>query len=306
MFVKRHGKRVALVLSLILVVAGLSACQAVSGGGKVEIIDSVERAVSMDQPAQKIVALVPADVEILYAIGAQDKLIAVGEYCNYPPEAQEKDVMGTGANLSIEQLIAMQPDLLIMGKMAQAADQVQQLSDAGITVYVSDAQTTEDMYDVMEDLGTLSGKTAEAEALIAEVRDGLEAVHQMALENPSGKKVYVEVSPLPYGLYSCGYGTFIDELLAIAGGNNAFGDQEGWVPLSEEQVIAANPDVILTTTGAEMGLGDPIEEICARPGWDVVAAVSGGWVSAIDADACTRPGPRLVKAANEIYEALRN
>lgn len=299
-------RKTATFLTVLLTLALLlTACQGAGtpAGGKIELTDSVGGTVTLEKQPEKIVVFFPSDAEILYALGAQDRIAAVGEYCNYPPEISEKTTVGTGENTSVEQVIALSPDLVIIGVMAQTVEQTESLQAAGIPVYVSDAQTIEQTYGVIEDIGLIAGKEAEAAALIQTMKDGFDALAQKA-EGAEKKSVYVEISPLAFGLFTCGSGTFVDELLTIVGADNAFGDQEGWAMLSEEQVIAKNPDVILTTSLESYGLGVPVEEIAARPGWDVLSAVQGGHVYQIDSDACTRPGPRLLDAAEEMSAAI--
>ncbi len=237
-----------------------------------EITDAVGGTVTLNKPAQKIVAMVPSDVEILYELGAGGQIAAVGEYCNWPAEALDKPSVGTGENTSVEQLIALQPDLVIIGVMAQDAAQSEALSAAGIPVMVTDSQTIEDTYDTIGKIGTLAGKKAEADKLVDFMKNKFAEITANAENSPltERKSAYVEVSPLEFGLFTCGKGTFVDELLAIAGVENAFGDQEGWPMISEEQVISRNPDVILTTSDGSFGPADPIAEIAGRAGWETI------------------------------------
>ena len=299
----RKMKTIAGLLALLLTLALAGCAGAPQGSGNIELTDNDGNLVKLNKLPESIIVMLPSDVEILYALGAQDKIAAIGEYCNFPAEVSEKITVGTGDNTSVEQLVALKPDLIVMGKMAQLAEQTESIKAAGIPVYISDAQTIEETYGVIRALGALSGKKAESEQLVQDMKDGFAALEEKTAELEK-KTAYVEISPLAFGLYTCGKGTFIDELLSAAGVLNVFGDQEGWAHLSEEQILAANPDVILTTSSEEYGLGVPTEEICSRPGWDVLSAVQNGAVVKIDNDACTRPGPRLVLAAEEMYEAV--
>jgi iron complex transport system substrate-binding protein len=132
------------------------------------------------------------------------------------------------------------------------------------------------------------------------------AFDDIAAKNENtGKTVYFEVSPLQYGLWAAGAGTFMDELAAMCGLTNAFADVEGWGAVSEEQVIARDPDYIITIA---MYFGEgptPVEEILARPGWQTLKAVSGQTVFNADSDSISRPGPRLKDAALELAGFLK-
>jgi len=119
-----------------------------------------------------------------------------------------------------------------------------------------------------------------------------------------GKSVYFEVSPLQYGLWTAGKGTFMDELAEICGLTNAFADVEGWAAISEEQVLARDPDYIVTIT---MYYGEgptPVEEIISREGWGDLKAVKNGAILNAESNAISRPGPRLKDAAIELYNFI--
>lgn len=113
--------------------------------------------------------------------------------------------------------------------------------------------------------------------------------------------MYFEVSPLEWGLWTAGKNTFMDELATLCGVTNAFADVDGWAEISEEQVLDRNPDFIVTNT---MYYGEgptPVEEIASRAGWEAVTAVQLGNIYNADSNAESRPGPRLVQAAEELY-----
>ena len=138
----------------------------------------------------------------------------------------------------------------------------------------------------------------EAAAMIADMKAAFaDVAEKAAAANVSGKTVYFEISPLPYGIWSAGQGTFMDELATLCGVTNVFHDQQRWFGASEEQVIAANPDYIITTTNYMVNDMDGVTEICSRAGWEDVTAVKEGHVVLGDNNAMTRPGPRLVEAA---------
>jgi iron complex transport system substrate-binding protein len=125
-----------------------------------------------------------------------------------------------------------------------------------------------------------------------------------AVKGKAPQTVYVEVSPLQYGLWSCGKNTFIQELIDIIGAKNIFADVEGWAAVSEEQVLAHNPDVILTTASPLTGIEDPVGEITSRANWGSLDAVKNKRVLMLDGDMISRPGPRLLDAAKELVKAV--
>ena len=114
--------------------------------------------------------------------------------------------------------------------------------------------------------------------------------------------MYFEVSPLEWGLWTSGADTFLDELAQIVGLTNAFSDVTGWAEISQEQVLARDPDYIVTTA-AYYGEGElPVDEIVAREGWQDLKAVKNGAVYNADADMTSRPGPRLLDAAQDLFD----
>lgn len=280
-----------LVLMLALVLA--LSCVPALAEGTLTVTDMTGREITLEGPASRIVALTASDVEILYAIGAGDALVGRGEYCNYPAEALEVTSVQSGYETNIEQILALEPDVVLMATMAQPVEQVQQLEDAGIRVIVSDAKDIAGVYEAIALIGAVTGHDAEAEALVKSMQD---AFSKYEGREDTGKSVYFEISPLQWGLWAAGKGTFMDEIAGMLGLTNIFADVEGWVEVSEEQVLARNPDYIVTTA---MYYGEgptPVEEIMSRAGWENIAAVQSGAVLNADNDEITRPGPRLVNA----------
>lgn len=285
-------KTLALLLTaLMLLSAGCA--QATS------LMDMYGREVVLDAPATRIVALAPSDCEILCALGAEDLLVGRGAYCDYPESILDVPVVETGENTNLEQIIALQPQVVLMADMAQTAEQVQALEDAGIRVVLSDANDIEGVYTAIRMIGQLTGLDGEAEALVADMQATFDGIAAQSEE--TGKTVYFEVSPLEYGLWTAGANTFMDELASLCGLTNAFADVEGWAAISEEQVLERDPDYIVTIS---MYYGEgptPVEEIMGRAGWEGLTAVQNGDVFNADSNEISRPGPRLKDAALALY-----
>lgn len=256
-----------------------------------------------DKVPQRIVSLAPADTEILYALNAGDKLIAVSEYCNYPEDTSNKTKLPTGEKLDLEYLISLKPDLVVTGYMSAMEDQYRQLEDAGIKVLVTRANSLSETYDAIKMIGEAIGRGNEAEALVRSMKDGFDSIRK-EVEGKTAPTVYVEVSPLEWGLWTCGRNTFIQELLDIVGAKNIFDDVEGWADVSEEQVISRNPDFIITTASPLTGIEDPTGEISSRANWSGMDAVKNGRIMMLESDMITRPGPRLLDAARELVKVL--
>ena len=288
------------LVSLFLAAALLAAFVPAMAESGLTVTDMTGREIALDGPASKIVALTASDVEIIYALGAGDLLVGRGEYCDYPAEVLDKPVVKSGAETNLEEILALQPDVVLMATMAQTEDQVNALEQAGVRVIVSDAQNLDGVYQAINLIGAITGKTEEAATLVKQMQDTFAAVK--AKSQDTGKTVYFEVSPLEYGLWAAGNGTFMNELASVCGLTNAFADVEGWGEISEEQVFAKDPDYIVTTS-MYWGEGPtPVEEILGRAGWDQLKAVKNNQIFNADSNAITRPGPRLMDAVQALYD----
>ena len=301
-------KLLALLLALVMTLS-LAACTSGSnesaeepagepegsGEAAITITDMTGREITLDEPATRVVALSAADCEVLYAVGAGDTLVGRGEYCDYPAEVLEVPSVQSGYDTNIEQIIALEPQVLLMSTMAQTEEQIAQLEEAGIKVVVSDAQDIEGVYTAVEMIGKLMGKEKEAEQVIISMQTAFADLSNSTAGR--GKTVYFEVSPLEYGLWTAGSGTFMNEIAEMLGMKNIFDDVQGWVEISEEQVIERNPDYIVTIT---MYFGEgptPVEEIMSRTGWENVTAVKNGAILNLVNNELSRPTPRLKDGA---------
>lgn len=281
--------------------ATTSTAPAESEPTKISVTDMSGRTVTLDAPASKIVALTPSDCEILYAIGAGDTLVGRGEYCDYPAEVNDLPAVKSGSETNIEEIIALQPQVVIMSMMAQTPEQVDALEKAGIKVVASDASSIAGVYDAISLIGAVTGKSQEAGQVIAQMKATFDEVAAKSDAN-NGKTIYFEVSPLQYGLWTAGKGTFMDELAGMLGLTNAFADIEGWGEITQEQVIERDPDYIVTIA---MYFGEgvkPVDEILERDGWQNMKAIKNKMIFNADSNEISRPGPRLANAIQSLFE----
>lgn len=270
----------------------------------IQTVDMMGREIKLDAPATRVVALSAADCEILYAIGAGDLLVGRGEFCDYPQEVLDVPAVQSGMETNIEQIIALAPQVLFMSTMAQTEDQVKQLEAAGIQCIVSDAKDINGVYQAITLIGAVTGRDEDAFNVVTNMETTLSelSVHAGELK---GKSVYFEVSPLQYGLWTAGKGTFMDEVATMLGLTNVFADMTGWAEVSEEQVLKANPDVIVTIA-MYFGEGQtPVEEILSRPGWQDVTAVKNGDILSLPNNELSRPGPRIADGATALFDFIK-
>lgn len=295
-------KKTNLLLAAALVL-GLSAMpgEVSAAEGMRTVTDVTGRTFEVAENVERVVALTAGQCEIVYALGAGDLMVGRGEYCNYPEEALEVASVQSGFETNIEQIIALDPQVVIMSKMDQSEEQVTALENAGIAVCMDDETDIEGAYNSIRVIGEVLNREKEAEEVIKEMQDTFTEVQEKAKEKEGGS-IYFEVSPLEYGLWTTGKNTFMNEIGEMIGLTNIFEDVEGWAEVSEEQVIERNPDFITTIT-MYFGEGQtPVEEIMGRPGWQDMTAIKNEKVYNANSDMISRPGPRLADAAEMLYD----
>ena len=292
-------KLVSLFLAVLMV---FSISASLAEGSAVTVTDMHDREITLTEPATRIVVMQPSDCEILCAIGCEDAIVGRGQYVDYPASVLEVPVVQSGAETNVEEILALNPQVVLMNDMAQSEEQVKQLEENGVKVVVSSATDIEGVYYAIRMIGKLMGKEENAEAVIADMQATFDEIK--ANSKNEGKTVYFEVSPLQWGLWTAGKGTFMGELAEICGLTNAFADLNDWAAISEEQVLARDPDYIVTIT---MYYGEgptPVEEIVSREGWGDLKAVKNGDILNAESNAISRPGPRLKDAAIELYSFI--
>lgn len=290
-------KLVSLFLALLMLI-GL--VPAVAEDTAITVTDMYGREITLAEPATRIVVMQPSDCEILCAIGCEDTIVGRGQYVDYPASILEVPVVQSGAETNIEEILALEPQVVLMNSMSQSEDQVKQLEENGVKVVVSTTSNIESVFTAIRLIGALMGKDSEANALIADMQGTFDDIKAKSVG--IDKSVYFEISPLQWGLYSAGSSSYMTELADICGLKNIFADQEdAWLMVSEEQVIERNPDYIVMITGmGEAG----VEEILARDGWGDITAVKNKKVYNDALSDMARPGPRLKDAALKLFDFI--
>ncbi|MEX2279817.1 MAG: ABC transporter substrate-binding protein [Acidimicrobiia bacterium] len=257
---------------------------------------------TVESPPTAIVSLSPTATEMLFAIGAGSKVVAVDEYSYYPEEAPVTDLSGFTPNL--EAIVAYEPDLVVVGGDIDGI--VASLEGVGIPTLVLPAATViEDAYQQIRILGEITGFVDDAESLASAMQAEIEGLVAEA-EIPAEPLTYYHELGSDGGgaFYSVTSSTFIGEVFAAFGLENiadpADTDGFGYPVLSVEFIIEADPDLIFFTNCC----GDTPETISARPGWDSISAVSSGSLYELDDDLASRWGPRLVEFFRLVADAL--
>jgi len=262
------------------------------------ITDMAGREVTIEVEPQAIVSLAPSNTEILYALGLGDKVVGVTEFCNYPPEAAEKPKVGGFSDVNTEKVVELEPDLILAANI-HATEVVPALEKLGLTVVVIDPPDIPAVLKGIKLVGKITGQEEAAEALTAELQERIDAITK-AVEGLEKPRVFWEISS---DLWTAGPGSFINDIIVRAGGENIAAEAEApWVQLSNEVIIAADPEVIFL---ADHPFGETAESVAARPGWDEISAVVNDRIIEVeDTDIFSRPGPRVVDALEMAAKAL--
>lgn len=262
------------------------------------LTDMVGRQVELPAQVETVVSLASSNTEILYAIGAGDMLIGRDSYSDYPEEVADVAVVGDFNGPNIEAIAEAQPDVVLASSLLE--DVINQLTDLGITVFCTEASDYEGIYTSIELIGTICGKTEEASALCAQMRETIDAVYAAAATE-NQPTVYYVMSFGEYGEWSGGPGSFINTAIELAGGIPVTKDMgETWVNPSIEQVIELDPDIILLSSLYT------IEDLSAANGYADMRAVKEGNVYLVNPDLVELPGPRIAEAVTtfgEIFSA---
>lgn len=262
-------------------------------GGVVQVPDSINT----------IVSTAPSITEILTGLDVGNKIIAADVYSSDVEGISPEICTLEFSNLNIEELTALSPDVIIVSGMSMtgADDPYAALKDAGVNViYVPTSSSIESVKMDIEFLAGYVGAEARGAELIADINTAVSEISLKASQITEKKKVYFEIGAAPY-LYSCGSGTFIDEIINLVGAENIYAAEGGWISNSEESVIAANPDVIITNVAYD---GYDFNEIKSRTGWENIPAVQNGAVFCVDANATSRPSQHIVEGIMAVAEAV--
>ena len=249
---------------------------------------------------ERIVSISPTGTEMLFAIGAGDRVVAVDQFSYYPDDAPVTDLDGWNPN--IEAIASYDPDLVVM---QTDGDLIASLEALGIDVWAHDAPLAlDDVYVQIEQLGAVTGQTGEAAVLIADMRARIDELIAAA-PDASGLSYYHELDNTLYTVTST---TFIGQvyglfgLTSVADPADTDGSAWGYPQLSDEYLVDADPDVIFLAD--TLWGGQNAQTVAARPGWDQLTAVQTGRVVELDDDIVSRWGPRLVDFIAAISDVL--
>jgi len=290
---RRWAQRTHLAAVLVLAVAACARREHVPARGGIAVTDDAGRQVTLAAPARRIVSLLPSFTEILFAIGAGDRLVGRTTWCDYPPEALAVPSVGDGMPPSVEAVAARRPDLVVLYRSGPNVTAVEQLERLGIRTVLFDLNLLEELGPVARRLGMLTDRRAAADSL-ARVMDSL------AAQPPTPRTqslVFIVWDNPPIVI---GAGSYLDRLAALAGARNVFHDiGSPSAQVSIETIAARDPDFVALLSDSAVP-----PRYAARPEWRVVRAVRTARFLFLPGQLFGRPGPRAAEAIRELRRRL--
>lgn len=265
-----------------------------------EVTDELGRTIHVPQPVQRIVSLAPSLTETVYALGLQDRLVGDTDYCDYPADAQKKTKVGGAINPSIEEIVALRPDVVLVTKSLNRLETVHALSDLGISSYATDPHTVQQIVTSTERLAEVLGAGdagvtlgAELDRKLAELRERLNGI-------PPRRVLFIVWSE---PLISVGQNTFIADALRHAGASSVVESPQDWPQMSLEEVVRLQPDYLVFAAAHSDSAQNDFAVLAERPGWRGLDAVRNRRFAVIS-DAVNRPAPRIVSAIEDLARQL--
>ncbi|MCL4561410.1 MAG: cobalamin-binding protein [Chloroflexi bacterium] len=303
-------KRSLLSILVILILAACQPAASASAPGPtptaaaIQITDGLGRVVTLPGPAQRIVSLAPSNTEILYALGAGEQVVGRDEFSDYPAQAKTlPSVGGSMGKYSLETIVSLKPDLVLAAGV-NTPEQVKSLENLGLTVfYLANPADLNGLYTNLETVARLTGKGPQAAELVKSLQGRVSEIESRLSKIQSRPTVYYELDATdPSKPYTSGPGTFVDQLITLAGGKNIAGDlSSSWAQISQEDLLVKNPDIILLGDAA---YGVTPQSLAERPGWDTLAAVKDNRIYVFDDNLVSRPTPRMVDGLETLAKII--
>jgi iron complex transport system substrate-binding protein len=262
------------------------------------LTDDAGRRVSLPFKVDRVISLAPNLTEIVFAVGGGDRLVGRTSYCDFPAEAKSVAEVGDTLHPSLERIISLKPQVVLISTASQLEIFTQQLQSQNIAVFVTDSRDLNGVFRSIEQIGEILGQKEQAGLLVQKLRERAEAVEQKVKQKPP-VRVFYQLSAEP--LYTAGHDAFVTDLMRRAGAISVTADVPGaWPKYSSESALAAKPDAIILPTGGSMGAANSTVTEALRQS----PAAAQGRVYKINDDHLTRPGPRSIDGLEEMARAL--
>jgi iron complex transport system substrate-binding protein len=265
-----------------------------------DVVDETGRSVHIPKPVLRIVSLAPSLTETIYALGLEDHLVGDTDYCDFPPQAQKKHKVGGALNPSLEEIVSLHPDLVVVTKRLNRLDTVLALESLHIPAYATDPETVEQIISSTVRLAGILGAPEAGEAVAADLRRRLSQLRQRLTNVPATRVLFV-VWDEP--LISIGKATFIADALRYAGASSVVDSAETWPQINLEEVVRQQPEFLVFARSQVPAGSVDFATLANRPGWRGLEAVRKRRFVVIS-EAVNRPAPRIVSAIEDLARQL--
>lgn len=264
------------------------------------ITDGLGRTVSLATGPSRIISMAPNLTEMVYALGAGSRLVGVTAWCNYPPEARTKPVVGDAASANLELIVSLKPDLVLMVGTAKTP-LLPKLDGLNIPVLAFNPSSPEDIGRTIGTLGHALDRRARADTLLEQMGRQIEALRSMVSGIPweSRPRIFAEISSNP--LMTAGRNSFVERMIALAGGRNIMSDLDAdYAVINPELVVRRRPAIILVLHPQA-----DRRQVSSRIGWERIPAVTDGRIyDDLDLDVVLRAGPRYISGLEGLHRRL--
>ncbi|HLA16526.1 MAG TPA: ABC transporter substrate-binding protein [Candidatus Limnocylindrales bacterium] len=281
--------------------ASLSPAASPSPAFPVTLTDDDGNSVTIPSEPKRIVSLQPATTEILFAVGAGDRVVGkVEDIFPYPPEADGLPVVATYQGVDVEKVVGLEADLVIAGgNEGNPTEDIARLRSFDIPVLVVYPETVDEVLANIGLIGAAVGQDVEAEELVADLRLEIDAITAATADLPRGR-VFYEIDATA-DIYGPADDSFLAEMIGRAGGTPITSGTTEFIPIPLEVLVTADPEIIVLGDAA---YGVTPEIVAARPGWAVMTAVKDGAIRPADDVVITRPGPRIALGLADLAKAI--
>ncbi|MDD4940161.1 MAG: cobalamin-binding protein [Candidatus Omnitrophica bacterium] len=255
-------------------------------------------------PSPRYISLAPAATEILFALGLDKEVVGDSTYCNYPEQAKRVQKIGTFSDPNIEKIVSLKPDIIFTTGLEQAPS-VTLLKRLGFRVIVSDPKNIRELYDSIKEIGRAVNKESQADSIVNRISGIILKIGEKVEKIPRAARLNVFIEIWHDPIMTAGPGSFVDELINLAGAKNiAYDVPRPYSRFSAEKIIERDPDAVIL---CYMQKQDAVRTVSRRLGWHNIKAVKNNRVIAgINPDLILRPGPRIAQGLEEIYNNLYN
>ncbi|WP_029681074.1 cobalamin-binding protein [Thioalkalivibrio sp. AKL19] len=290
--------RSRLVLALLATCALLVSPASHADTDAVSVTDDTDRQVRLEAPATRIVSLAPHITEVLFAVGAGDKLVGVTQHSDFPPEAERIPRIGGYSRIDLERVVQLDPDLVVAWRSGNSASQIERMRELGLNVYVSEPRSFEGVASSMRRMARLAGTEDQGQVAVQAFLDEIETL-RLDYEDRAPVRLFYQVWEQP--LMTVNDEHLISEAIRLCGGVNVFGHLDRLVPrMDREAVIEADPEVII---GGGMGEDRP-DWVLAWEQWEDMTAVQRDNLYFIPPSLLQRHTPRIAEGTRLMCEEL--